>query len=242
MQREILQSNKVDLFLKLDPRTKLVLLLIINIVLVGGNITGAMIYVKTILAFIPCILLITGKRWISAIIYFIVYSFSILLEIFFVYNTVGILNIIIVCVSGLISRMLPGVIMGYYLVSTTRVSEFVAAMKKVNVSDKIIIPLSVMFRFFPTVLEEFKAIGDAMKMRGISFRTLIKNPITLLEYRLVPLMMSVVKIGDELSASAISRGLGSPIVRTNICSIGFKIQDYILLFLGIICFFIFIQV
>ena len=37
-----------------------------------------------------------------------------------------------------------------------------------------------------------------------------KNPFLMLEYRLVPLMVSVVKIGDELSAAALTRGLGAP--------------------------------
>ena len=32
----------------------------------------------------------------------------------------------------------------------------------------------------------------------------------MLEYRLVPLMVSVVKIGDELSAAALTRGAWSP--------------------------------
>lgn len=36
----------------------------------------------------------------------------------------------------------------------------------------------------------------------------------MLEYRLVPLMVSVVKIGDELSAAALTRGLGAPVKRT----------------------------
>ena len=52
-----------------------------------------------------------------------------------------------------------------------------------------------------------------------------------MEYRLVPLMISVVKIGDELSQAALTRGLGAPVKRTNICKIGFKAQDVLLLLL-----------
>lgn len=59
--------------------------------------------------------------------------------------------------------------MGYYVISSTTVSEFTAAMKRMHVTDKIIIPFSVMFRFFPTVAEEAKAINNAMRMRGIRF-------------------------------------------------------------------------
>lgn len=53
--------------------------------------------------------------------------------------------------------------MGYITVRTTTVSEFVASMKKLHLPEQIIIPMSVIFRFFPTVVEEYNAIGDAMK-------------------------------------------------------------------------------
>ena len=54
-----------------------------------------------------------------------------------------------------------------------------------------------MFRFFPTVLEEFAAINMAMKMRDIRIGG--KNAGKFIEYRLVPLMVCSVNIGSELS-------------------------------------------
>ena len=54
-----------------------------------------------------------------------------------------------------------------------------------------------------------------------------KNPFLMIEYRLIPLMVSVIKIGDELSAAALTRGLGAPVRRTNVCEIGFHVQDFI---------------
>ena len=64
---------------------------------------------------------------------------------------------------------MPCIMMGYFVISTITVSEFVAALEKLHIPQTITIPLSVMFRFFPTVLEEFNAINDAMRMRGIRF-------------------------------------------------------------------------
>ena len=75
-------------------------------------------------------------------------------------------------------------------------------MERMHVTEKIIIPLSVIFRFFPTIKEEYQAIRDAMKMRNIRFGG--KNPFLMIEYRLIPLMVSVIKIGDELSAAALT--------------------------------------
>lgn len=62
----------------------------------------------------------------------------------------------------------------------------------------------------------------------------------MVEYRLVPLMVSVVKIGDELSAAALTRGLGAPVKRTNVCRIGFHFQDVIAILFCILCFILFL--
>lgn len=79
----------------------------------------------------------------------------------------GLPNFLVVAICGFFMRFVPGIMMGYITVRTTTVSEFVAAMKKLHLPEQIIIPMSVIFRFFPTVVEEYNAIGDAMKMRGI---------------------------------------------------------------------------
>ena len=109
-----------------------------------------------------------------------------------------------------------------------------ASMKKLHLPEQIIIPMSVIFRFFPTVVEEYNAIGDAMKMRGIRFGG--GKASAMLEYRLVPVIMCSVKIGEELNAAALTRGLGGPVKRTNICEIGFHVQDVFFLLLCVVAF------
>ena len=109
-------------------------------------------------------------------------------------------------------------------------------MERMHTPQTIVIPVSVVFRFFPTVKEEYAAIRDAMKMRGI---TTLRNPMKMLEYRVVPLMISIAKIGEELSAAALSRGLGSPQKRTNICKIGFGPMDAFFFLLALPCWVIF---
>lgn len=125
--------------------------------------------------------------------------------------------------------------MGYYTVHTTTVSEFIAAMERIHLSEKIVIPVAVMLRFFPTVMEEYHSIGDAMRMRGIRLGG--KKTTKILEYRFIPMMICSVKIGEELSAAALTRGLGAPVRRTNICHIGFRVVDIILI-LGCIILFV----
>lgn len=81
--------------------------------------------------------------------------------------------------------------------------------------------------FLTKVAEENKSISNAMRMREIRFGTkkFLKNPSMILEYRLVPLMMSVAKIGEELSAAALSRGLGGLKKRTCMVELRFGIWD-----------------
>ena len=43
------------------------------------------------------------------------------------------------------------------------------------------------------------------------------------------MMICSVKIGEELSQAALTRGLGGPVKRTNICKLGFHVQDVIFL-------------
>jgi energy-coupling factor transport system permease protein len=233
MNGQLFKSSSVNTYLWLDPRTKLLLMLIISTIMISGDINGTSIYVRLVLATIPFILLLSEKKnkWSLTLCCFFVLAW--LGETFLVFRTTGLINIVIVMMCGLISRFIPCIVMGCYVMVTTRVSEFIAAMERMHVSQKIIIPLSVMFRFFPTVAEESHAINDAMRMRNVGIRNFSNNPTALFEYRLVPLLMSVVKIGDELSASALTRGLGSPERRTNICKIGFGIWDVIFSFIVI---------
>lgn len=84
-------------------------------------------------------------------------------------------NFLVLATAGILSQFIPGLMMGYYTVTTTTVSEFVAAMERMHMPKQIVIPLSVMFRFFPTVGEEASSISDAMRMRGISLVEIIRE-------------------------------------------------------------------
>lgn len=225
MEFNSFQHTATEFRIRLDPRTKLLLLLVISALMIGGRITGGASHVRIVLAFIPFILLVTGRRLKEGLSYALLYVSAWMAEVHLVYGTVGIVNVLVVMFTSVISRFIPCALLGYYVMATTRVSEFIAAMERMRVSQKIVIPLSVMFRFFPTIAEESRSIGDAMRMRAKGMRTVPGGPVTLLEYRMIPMMMSVVRIGEELSAAALSRGLGSPVKRTNICKIGFGFWD-----------------
>ncbi len=216
----------------LDPRTKFLLLFTMSLFVLGGaggEITGRLM---PVFCAIPAITLLSAKKFKRAAGYTVLYCLSGAAVFLFSSRVHGFLHFVIMGICGILLRFLPCLMMGSYLVSTTTVSEFTAAMLRMHISEKIIIPLSVMFRFFPTVLDEFKAINTAMKMRGIRFGRV--GIAKLIEYRIVPLMTCCVKIGEELSAAALTRGLGGEVKRTNICKIGFHLQDHIVITLCLV--------
>ena len=220
----------------LDPRTKLILLLTITTLMSSNE--GIMNIVKPCLSLVPFALILSERRFKTAGKYLVLYAVCFILERIALTSLSGLLSFIVLAVTSIMTRFAPGIMTGAYLISSTSISEFIGAMERMHIPEKIVIPMSVIFRFFPTISEEYQAIRDAMKMRGIRFGG--KNPFLMLEYRLVPLMVSVVKIGDELSAAALTRGLGAPVKRTNVCQIGFDVQDLIAILFCVICFALFL--
>ena len=227
MSRELLASQKNNSGILLDPRTKLAVLITIAVFILGGSYEGIMQYYIIVLAAIPLLLLSAARKWKGAVFYILIFGGSLCLEMFGLSRLAGVANYIAVAIVGILLRFTPSVVMGYFVVTTTTVSEFVAAMERLHLPQQITIPMSVMFRFFPTVAEEWSAIGDAMRMRGVRFGGGKVGAI--LEYRIVPMMICSVKIGEELSQAALTRGLGGPVKRTNICKLGFHVQDVIFL-------------
>ena len=220
--------------LLLDPRTKLLMLITVTSLMLSTGNSGVMNIVKPALSVLPFLLLLTGGRWKTAAKYLLLYAVCFALERAALHLLSGLPAFLLLAVCSIMTRFAPGVMMGAFLIASTSVSDFIAAMKRMHVSEKIIIPLSVVFRFFPTIREENAAISDAMRMRGIRLGG--RHPGKILEYRLIPLMISVVKIGDELSAAALTRGLGAPVKRTDICRIGFHVQDFLMAAVCILSF------
>jgi len=217
-----------------DPRTKLLLLLTITTLMFSTSNEGIMNVVKPVLSLVPFGLILSERRYGTAAKYLVLYVVCFVLERAALTVLSGMPSFLMLAVTSIMTRFAPGMMMGAYLISSTSVSEFISAMERMHVTEKIVIPLSVIFRFFPTIGEEYRAIQDAMKMRGIRMDG--RNPFLMVEYRLVPLMVSVVKIGDELSAAALTRGLGAPVRRTNVCRIGFHVQDVVAILLCLLCF------
>ena len=225
MASSILQIEDHKRGLKLDPRTKLFLLITLAVFGLGGAGGEAVDTVLPFVLLLPYPLLFLSGKWKWGLFGVVAYVGSDLFMYYVAPSLSGVLAFISLGSCAILNRFLPSILMAAYLMTTTTVSEFTAAMQRMHMTEKITIPLSVMFRFFPTVANEANSISNAMRMRDIRLGG--ANVAKAVEYRMVPLMTCCVKIGEELSAAALTRGLGGTVARTNICEIGLKLQDYV---------------
>ena len=89
-------------------------------------------------------------------------------------------------------------------------------------------------RFIPTIRHELEQIRNGMKTRGVPLNviTFVKAPAMTTEYMIIPFIMRCIKVADELSAAALTRGLGGLKHRTSIAAIGFTAYDLIIALLS----------
>lgn len=212
----------------LDPRTKIAMLLCANVAFLTSGYTSVGFVIKFATAGVLVVLLSLARMRRAAAAFAVAYLAAFALEMAneaFLLEALGSTSLAAVVLRFLTSIVLsffPSTMFAYYLLASTKVSEFVAAFTRLRLPEKVIIPFAVIFRFFPTVAEEYRSIRDAMQLRGIGWRN---GPVAMVEYQLVPLIASMVKIGDELSAASVTRGLGGSAKRTNRCVVGFGFAD-----------------
>ena len=197
---------------KFDLRTKFMLILVVNLFLL---LSHSVIF-ELVLIF-GCLLLITIDGQAKSAFHFST-VFLIMLGIDQILTPYinGFFFTLVSFITVALRKFLPCFILGKWILTKTEVSEFVAVMWKLRLPQTAIIPLSVVFRYFPTIKEEWASIRAAMKMRGIHVS---------LEHIMVPLLMSAVNVSEELSAAALCRGLDSPEPHTSLVQVRFRFSD-----------------
>lgn len=215
--------------LSFDPRIKILLLAELDILLFMGH---TLPYETCVFLFCALLLLIGGQSR-SAIRFAVIFTlFAAIQRLINPYLARSFFSLIYFFVV-VVRKVLPAFMLAKWIVATTEVSAFVAAMWKIKLPKEAIVTMSVIFRCFPTISEEWSAIQTAMKMRGIEFslKNMATKPIQTAEHVLVPLFISVLNISDELAAAALCRGLDNPDTHTCVTAVRFRWYD--ILFLAI---------
>lgn len=211
----------------LDPRTKIAVMLVVNTCsfvytnepLVMATLMAVTVFLFLIdrlytFAFVVTVvsIVIASLAWLSPLVIpQIGRAVGLILQYIFMY--------------------VPAVSIGLYVLRSTTASQIVVAAKRSKIPDTITIPMAVTLRFFPAVFTEMKAVHTAMRLAGGVKASGLTNPFHFVEHLMIPLVTSVLRIGDTLTASALIRGLGSPGPKTSISQSGFTRRDWI----GVVC-------
>ncbi|MFC1239665.1 energy-coupling factor transporter transmembrane component T [Treponema vincentii] len=212
-----------------DPRTKVLLLIELDMLIFLGR---SLFYETGVFLLCSLILIVGGqcKMSLKYIGIFVIFAgIEHLIRPYMAHFSVSLIYFAVV----IIRKVLPVFILAKWLIATTEVSAFVAALWEMRLPRNMIITGSVIFRCFPTIREEWTAIQSAMRMRGIecNARSLLFKPSETITYILIPLFISILNISDELAAAALCRGLDNPGTHTCMTEIGFRLPDVIFLIL-----------
>lgn len=219
----------------LDPRSKLVILILINIIV----FSEIPFYIELICVSLICLGFIYQRMWKALLKCILQYAIILILNELFMYlpHMLAAMFGILIMVSR---RLFPLLSFGKILLASP-VGEMIAALQTIHVPKKLIVALTVVLRFFPTMREEYSSIRDAMKIRGIplTVHNVICHPVVTTEYILVPTIQRFSVISEELSAAAVTRGIDSDRKRTSYYLPQLHMADYIFLFsyalLALIC-------
>lgn len=209
-----------------DPRTKLLVILFLNTIVVSKfSITALCLFGS-----IALVLLLLSKLWraAAAVIVFIAFFFT--LFRWAVTIPVPWLASLLANTGFYMLMMSVTFASAIWFLQTTKPGEYMAALKAIRFPDAIVFPTVVLFRFLPTIRDEAVAIRQALKLRGLTGPwAVITHPVRAIENILVPLFTIVLTTGDELTASATVRGMGNKCRKTSHTRISFTVWDALLL-------------
>lgn len=190
--------------MRLDPRTKALLLVATSVAVMAP---GGDVFVPGAVA-LGVLLALSVRAWRRAVV--------VLLAAGALAALVHVLPgrfpgpgtaIAIVASFGLRLAAVVGV--AAHLAAATTTAEWSAALAAARLPRVVTVPSTVMLRFIPVVVHEASGVYDAMRLRGLGgWRGLLLRPVATVERFTVPLIASSLRIGDDLTAAALLRGLG----------------------------------
>ncbi len=209
--------------ISIDPRTLLFLLLFANVITFFQN--SLWIELGWI-CFLGITMLFSGN-YVMAVRCMVLYGILIVFQYILLPAAPKVIATTFIMMINYSRRMFPCLMVGAFMIRTISLRQFVLAMRKLHIPQKMIIPISVTIRYFPAIKEEINHIKDAIRLRDI-------KPADKLEALIVPLMMSATATAEELSAAAVTRGIENPIKKTSTIDLKFRLPDYLCTTLGIL--------
>ena len=208
---------------RIDPRTKLVALLVVN-VLAYGRVPQTMVFVLAAVT-IACLSAVLPAR--AGIGWLVAFAAMAWLWLALPRVWTGVVPGLLTVVGYWGTRMMVSIGMAVAVLMSTQPAHLRAALAAWRVPSVLAVPITVLFRFFPIAWGELTAIREAMQVRGIDpgWRGWLTHPLRSAEYLLVPFLASSSRVADDLSASAVVRGLGAPTRPTSAIPLRWGLAD-----------------
>jgi energy-coupling factor transport system permease protein len=218
---------------RFDPRSKLCFVVLTNFILL---VTIPFQVEAVFVSCLAAVLFLNGSRKMAIAGWLAFWGLTVCDTFFLQYQEHGFFMLCSFFVVGG-RKMLPTLLVACFLLRNTKISEWIVCLRKFRLPFQLIVPLVILFRFFPTLLQEFKQVKKALKFRGIARGPLdfMRHPLQNFEYVVVPLILSADSLAVDLSAVALVRGMGNQGVKTSIQVLTFRLQDY-LVFIFSVCF------
>ena len=223
---------------RLDPRTKLLALLILNALVMRASPTSTLLAVQ-LLAVVALAWEVGGRAAVRTGLGCLVcdaLSLGSPLLVAWLEGMGAPRSVVLVigtcaAIAFWFARFFAGFGLALYVYRTTRIGQMKAALRAVRLPRVFVDALVVAFRVLPTVGAEAVAIREAMEMRGVDLgiRGVLRHPLVIAERFLVPLLSSIARVADDLAASSVVRGLGGPTRPTSLTRLKASAWDVVAL-------------
>ncbi len=213
----------------LDPRTKLLLVVTISGLLVQCGLSTMELIENGVLLSIPLIFYIISGKYRKAICHGCIYIVGLALLMFLFPKLSGGAAIFLSSVCALFIKLMPGIAFAFFMICTIEASDLIAALDRMYLPKGFNWTVSMVLRFFPTVKEELSATWDGVRLRGHTLGYCLLHPVSALVNVFVPLIVSVINIGDELLMATLTKGFDIRGIRTSISVPKLNVQDIILI-------------
>lgn len=211
---------------RLDPRVSIAILILINATAFAPRLVIGQIAMVALCAAVAvwCGRAASAVKWCAAYAVVMAAGYAFLLipnAAAASFATMIVMVRCVFCVGMFASTM----------IATTRVGELACALQRARLPRHGIIAVCVALRFFPTMAGEFCAVAEALRVRGMAItpKTIVTQPVRVMENLLVPVMSRLSIVADELSNAAVVRGMDSSRPRTSYYDLRLRAADIVFL-------------
>ena len=215
----------------LDPRSKLVVFIAACFSAFSG-LTHPQEF--ALLALCVAVTLLC-KKWKRAFFTCLTFALMFLCDLLLVPRLSGIPQNIVMLLCHLCRFILPLLTAFYVLTHTSRIGEYISAFTRMHMPNEVIIPLAVMLRFVPTIQEEWQTVNQALRLRGmaLTWKNIVRRPLQMMEYMLVPFLLQCSVIVDEMSAAVMARGFDRNMPRSSYVEVQMKALDWCIVIISV---------